>query len=173
MWLSAAALAYFKPDDRAATTNYGYFFLAGNAGLIGGGEVLSAGERGNLTQTRDYELAQAEGAADTVRHTQQGDVTAGAQVAESAYQRDGQQQEALGQTWQGNETVQTAEWAAGAACAPARIRALHGIGYRRCIPVMGRCCRIAGCRVRFGQPLQGNPSAGSIVGVGREFQSGV
>ena len=34
MWGAAAALAYCKPDDRAATTNYIYFFLAGNAGLL-------------------------------------------------------------------------------------------------------------------------------------------
>ena len=34
MWGAALALAYFKPDDRAATTNYIYFFLAGNAGLL-------------------------------------------------------------------------------------------------------------------------------------------
>jgi hypothetical protein len=34
MWLAAAALAHFKPDDRPATTNYVYFFLTGNAGLI-------------------------------------------------------------------------------------------------------------------------------------------
>lgn len=34
MWVAATALAYFKPDDRPAVTNYVYFFLAGNAGLI-------------------------------------------------------------------------------------------------------------------------------------------
>jgi len=34
MWGAAAALAYLKPDDRAATTNYLYFLIAGNAGLI-------------------------------------------------------------------------------------------------------------------------------------------
>lgn len=36
MWGAAAALAHFKPDDHAATTNYVYFFLIGNAGLIFG-----------------------------------------------------------------------------------------------------------------------------------------
>ncbi len=41
MWLSAAALAYYKPDDRAATTNYVYFFLAGNAGLIFGYRIAA------------------------------------------------------------------------------------------------------------------------------------
>ena len=34
MWAAAAALAHFKPDDRAATTHYVFFFIAGNSGLL-------------------------------------------------------------------------------------------------------------------------------------------
>ena len=30
MWAAATALAHFKPDDRAAITNYVFFFIAGN-----------------------------------------------------------------------------------------------------------------------------------------------
>jgi hypothetical protein len=41
MWGAAAALAYVKPDDRPATTNYVYFFLAGNAGLIVGYRIAA------------------------------------------------------------------------------------------------------------------------------------
>ncbi len=41
MWGAAAALAYFKPDDRPATSNYVYFFLAGNAGLIFGYRIAA------------------------------------------------------------------------------------------------------------------------------------
>ncbi|MFP4395403.1 MAG: hypothetical protein ACLFTI_09085 [Anaerolineales bacterium] len=41
MWGAAAALAFFKPDDRPATTNYIYFFLAGNAGLVFGYRIAA------------------------------------------------------------------------------------------------------------------------------------
>jgi hypothetical protein len=41
MWGAAAALAYVKPDDRPATTNYVYFFMAGNAGLIVGYRIAA------------------------------------------------------------------------------------------------------------------------------------
>ena len=80
---------------------------------IGGGEVLQTGEHGHLTYSRDTEVAQADSAATLVQHTQQHGITTGIESADSAYERSGQQQEALGQTWQGQETVQTAEWRSG------------------------------------------------------------
>ncbi|HOU12814.1 MAG TPA: hypothetical protein PKZ84_06830 [Anaerolineae bacterium] len=80
---------------------------------IGGGETMEAGERGNMYESRDHEIAQAEGNLDTTRDTQQSTVTAGFEQSDNAYERSGNQQEALGQTWQGNETVQTAEWRSG------------------------------------------------------------
>jgi hypothetical protein len=80
---------------------------------VGGGEVLEAGERGHLAQSRDYEVVQAAGGADTTRHTQQGEVTTGVEVADSAYERAGEQQEGVAQSWEGSETVETAEWRSG------------------------------------------------------------
>ncbi len=80
---------------------------------IGGGETMEAGERGNMYESRDHELANVTGSLDTDRGSQQSALTGGIQQANNAYKRSGNQQEALGQTWQGNETVQTAEWRSG------------------------------------------------------------
>ncbi len=80
---------------------------------IGGGETMQAGERGNLYESRDHELADVTGSLDTDRSSQQSALTGGIQQADTSYDRSGNQQEALGQTWQGNETVQTSEWRSG------------------------------------------------------------
>ena len=80
---------------------------------IGGGETMQAGERGNLYESRDHELADVTGSLDTDRSSQQSALTGGIEQADSSYDRSGNQQEALGQTWQGNETVQTSEWRSG------------------------------------------------------------
>ncbi len=80
---------------------------------IGGGETMEAGERGNMYESRDHELADVSGNLDTTRASQQSALTGGLERANNAYERSGNQQEALGQTWQGNETVQTSEWRSG------------------------------------------------------------
>ena len=80
---------------------------------IGGGETMQAGERGNMYESRDHELADITGSLDTDRSSQQSALTGGLERANNAYERSGNQQEALGQTWQGNETVQTSEWRNG------------------------------------------------------------
>jgi len=80
---------------------------------IGGGETMEAGERGNMYESRDHELADVTGNLDTTRASQQSALTGGLERANNAYERSGNQQEALGQTWQGNETVQTSEWRSG------------------------------------------------------------
>ncbi len=80
---------------------------------IGGGETMEAGERGNMYESRDHELADVTGSLDTDRSSQQNALTGGIQQADTSYDRSGNQQETLGQTWQGNETVQTSEWRSG------------------------------------------------------------
>jgi len=80
---------------------------------IGGGETMEAGESGNMYESRDHELADVTGSLDTDRSSQQSALTGGIEQADTSYDRSGNQQEALGQTWQGNETVQTAEWRSG------------------------------------------------------------
>ena len=80
---------------------------------IGGGETMEAGESGNMYESRDHELADVTGSLETDRTSQQSAITGGIQQADTSYDRSGNQQEALGQTWQGNETVQTSEWRSG------------------------------------------------------------
>ncbi|MEJ5346876.1 MAG: hypothetical protein WHS83_18355 [Chloroflexus sp.] len=80
---------------------------------IGGGETMQAGESGTMYESRDHELADVTGSLDTDRSSQQSTLTGGIEQADTSYDRSGNQQEALGQTWQGNETVQTSEWRSG------------------------------------------------------------
>ncbi len=80
---------------------------------IGGGETMEAGESGNMYESRDHEVADVTGSLDTDRSSQQSALTGGIQQADTSYDRSGNQQEALGQTWQGNEAVQTSEWRSG------------------------------------------------------------
>ena len=80
---------------------------------IGGGEVLESGERGQMTESRDQELAVVEGQAETDRATQFSQLTAGTVQGDADYANDGVEQAALARTWQGQEAVQTAEWRSG------------------------------------------------------------
>ena len=74
---------------------------------IGGGETMAAGERGHLYESRDHELADVTGSLGTTRASQQSALTGGLERANNAYERSGNQQEALGQTWQKFRTSQT------------------------------------------------------------------
>ncbi len=80
---------------------------------IGGGEVMSEGDRGEMYDSRDHELAVAEGEVVTNRDTQHSALTGGFDQNDQSYARDGTEQSALDQSWAGNETVETSEWRSG------------------------------------------------------------
>ena len=92
---------------------------------IGGGEVMEAGERGQMYESRDHELAVTEGEVDTSQDTRHTEMSGGFDRSNQDYERSGEEQSALAQSWAGSETVATGEWRSGGGVRSSQV----GYGY--------------------------------------------